>query len=254
VPVQPGSTSLGYGGGIAETNWIRARLDECTYMSAVSVKILVASCERVELQTYVRQLRNSGFSSVHVASSLQDVKAETVKKNFSLIFIDERCGKDDVAVFDLVSGLRALQQYTRYVILTSDPTIEKFYLGAISGVFDYLSVTSSLHLGHETSRIMSRNSLLLSRCWNPEKIGELGFFRTLGLTKREIEILIEYLRDFPRQNELSSRIEKSPPQLRKVFSNIYTKLSDSLAIDNPAQLACLLTIGTFYRTTSRFDA
>jgi hypothetical protein len=222
-------------------------------MSLLKARILSASPDGIDLDTITRQLKEVGFSYIYCATTIDDVLESTSTRYFDLIFIDETWEGDDLKIFTTLDNTRGNCSSIKYIILSEDPTIEKYYLGAVSNFHDYLIKGQRLHVGKEAIKILTTKSDTSAVHWNPSKISDLGFFRTLGLTRREMEILIEYMWDFSRQIDLSKRLNKSHPQLRKVFSNIYTKLSQILAIDNPAQLASLLTIGAFYRCHVDFN-
>jgi hypothetical protein len=72
----------------------------------------------------------------------------------------------------------------------------------------------------------------------PEVVSDLGYLRSFGLTRKEISVLTEFSRDFPRISILAERIDQAPVQLRKIFSRIYEKLG----IDSSHQLVRTLTI------------
>ena len=74
-----------------------------------------------------------------------------------------------------------------------------------AGVNDYLTKGPYLDLATEITRMADQPNE--DRCpgWYPDSIVDMGLFRSLGLTYREMEILSEYARDFPRYRELSKR-------------------------------------------------
>lgn len=131
---------------------------------------------------------------------------------------------------------------TAIAVVTRDPSLEDLMNALYHGALDYLYLGPRLNLSREISRLLTKAELGSTRQWNPEGIKSLGFLRSLGLSKYEIDLLVEYARDFPRLKELARRLKKSEIYLRKCFSRIYDKLGDLLAIDNQAQLARLLTI------------
>ncbi len=104
----------------------------------------------------------------------------------------------------------------------------------------YLVCGRHLSLGDEIARLLRREPKTTN--WEADIIHEMGLFRSLGLTEAQIELLVEYARDFSRIIILAERVKKPESQLRKNFSRVYDKLRKTIAVDNQAPLAQLLTI------------
>ena len=214
--------------------------------SVTFFEIVVAGPNPAEVEKSLSQLALSGFASVCGVTSLGELKRTLNHCSCRLCYIDSTWRGDYDSGLRFVQSMLPSRPACNYVLITSDPSLKQFYIGALSGLRDYLVKSSSLNLGVESERLLGTCELTSRAPTACRSIDALGFFRSLGLTKREIEILVEYTRDFPRQRELSERLGKSLPQLRKVFSTIYGKLSRPLAVENCAQLAHLLTIAVFY--------
>ena len=223
--------------------------DVLSISNAVTV---VAGSDRLEIKTSVAQLRECGFNQVHGFTSLNEAIWFFYLNSCRLFFIDDTWHRNYHEGMNFIRSAYPDRKQCEFVLLTSDPSIEQFYLGALVGLQDYLVKTPKLHIGVEAVRLLKNQDRFAPYNIRNEPLMNLGFFRSLGLTTREIDILIEFMRDFPRQKELSDRLGKSTQQLRKVFSAIYGKLSGSLAVDNAAQLAHLLTIAKLYRCKGIF--
>lgn len=219
-------------------------------MSKIFSNIVVAGQNPVEVERGLSQLKANGFKSVYGTTSLKDTERMLDHQPCQLCFVDATWSGEYNSGLTFLKSARSNRHQCAYVLLTSDPSLEQFYLGALSGFRDYLVKNRKLNLGKESLRLLDSTETRISSWHNCQAINELGFFRSLGLTHREIDILVEYARDFPRHRELSLRLKKSTPQLRKTFSTIYGKLSHTLAVESGAQLAHLLTIAVFYRSTN----
>lgn len=125
------------------------------------------------------------------------------------------------------------------VALTSDPSLEELYTATAVGADDYLFVGGRLDLGIEALHFAAQQGLRrhTDSVRDPSSILRLRIFHSLGFGRAEVELLIEFARDFPRLRELADRLGRQYVVVRKLFSKIYDKLRDTFAIDNHAQLA-----------------
>ncbi len=142
----------------------------------------------------------------------------------------------------MVGSLRAMKYRGVIVVLAENPSIDSLIRAFIGGADDYWVSNASLDIEREALRLLGSRTAGRDKSWNPDAIGEMGLLRSVGLTKKQIDILIEYARDFPRQSVLAKRVGSSEGQLRKMFSRIYQKLDGPLAVESQAQLAQLLSI------------
>ena len=195
------------------------------------------------LQKY---LFENGFEKVVRSSSLADASAKLQDGDSDLTLIDVDYIGDFETVIDFVEVLRAGGHQGRVVLATEDPCPMDLLTALKAGVNDYLTKGPYLDLAAELTRLADHPNEERCPGWYPDSIMDMGLFRSLGLTCREMEILSEYARDFPRYRELSKRVNKTELQLRKLFSRIFQKLEGPLAIENPAQLAHLLTVCAIY--------
>lgn len=139
------------------------------------------------------------------------------------------------------------QNYSGIIILiTEDASTERLIQAYKAGIDDYLVNTLHLDLLSELLKRRGIYQCMRQRDWNPEAIEESGFFRSLGIPAKQIYVLKEYARDFPRHEELAKRLDISPAYIRKTFSEVYRRLAEPLAVETQAQLAQLLTVFAVY--------
>ena len=205
-------------------------------------KILIVGDNTITTKIVLNDLLDAGFSDAKIASRKEASVAEIDGSKPDLILIDVHLRGEVDSGVALLSALREDGFNGLIAVTTHDPSAEEFLEVVRAGANDYLVRGPKLNIVGEVVELLEQTRWADRSSWHPDVIAKLGFFRTLGLTKREIEILVEYARDFPRQRELAQRLGKAEAQLRKSFSQIYQKLSAPLAVDNSAQLASLLTI------------
>jgi hypothetical protein len=191
------------------------------------------------------KLVNAGFDDTSIVAK-NDVLEFSRKNGFPFLFlfylhcqgVSENCRE----CCDLLSLLRERGFGGFIVVMDEAASFEKCYSTLISGANDYCIDSRHFILEKEIFNVFfSRRNACLSP-WDPEIIGEMALFRSLGLSSNQIEVLAEFSKDFPRLSDLSVRVNKSEEQVRKTFSTVYAKLNDRLGIGNQAQLAHLLTI------------
>ena len=221
-------------------------------MSSMDIEIAVAEPNQSELEASLSQLRNKGFKYVYGTSSLNEAESSFQHRHHRLFFIEDCWHEDRDSGLNFIKKMYASKVQCDFALLASEPSVDQFYQGALLGISDYLIKSPSLDVGKESLQLINNDKSIYNEHPSLNKPINLGFFRSLGLTQREIEILTEYMKDFPRQQTLSHRVGKSPPQLRKTFSSIYQKTSRTLSIFNSAQLAHLLTIAGLYRSKRTF--
>ena len=183
-----------------------------------------------------------GLYDVAFASSKAALSKQIESSRPDLIVLHDGMNIFWNGILEFMSILRRREYRGIIIVVTDDPSADDLMNALCSGVDDYLYLGPKLDLRAEVERLLSEHRHTLRNPWNPEAIDELGFFRSVGLNEQEINLLVEYARDFPRRRELAVRIGKSEIYLRKCFSQIYTKLKSLIAVDNQAQLAHLLTI------------
>ncbi len=207
-----------------------------------SARLLVVDSDSLVLTAVYRFLTKGGFEHVSTVGSASRAAAYLAGNHCELILIDACLG---VGVEESVNFIRLLRK-RKYegliIVLTGEPSLEMLLRVAAAGADDCLVRGPSLDLVAEVTCRLEKQRAWEGEGWHPEAITEMGLFRSLGLTTREIEVLKEYARGFPRQRELADRMGEADVRLRKTFSEIYGKLREPLTVDNPARLAQLLSI------------
>lgn len=132
------------------------------------------------------------------------------------------------------------------VVVADRPSIHELVRAFEAGADDYVARGVHLDIADVVDRLWTKRGRVRVDRRAPEVICEKSFLRSLGLTESELWLLSEFARDFPRQRDLAARVGRGEVQVRKAFSRIYEKLSDAFEVDNPAQLAHLLTVGSLY--------
>ncbi len=141
-----------------------------------------------------------------------------------------------------IKDMRANNYQGIVAVLTDEPCIEDLLYSLQQGVDEYLYNGPKLKLLTEARRMLAAGRQPDCSTWNPEKVGSIGLFRSIGLSPFQMKVLVEFARDFPRLRALSERTKTSETSLRKTFSLIYDKLRAPFAIETQAQLSQLLTI------------
>ncbi len=172
--------------------------------------------------------------------SIDEEKLERSRPDMIVLHDSEGAPKYDQCA--MIGALRAMNYRGVIVVLAEDPSIDSLIRALIGGADDYWVSNASFDIEREALRMLGNRSAARAKAWNPDAIGEMGLLRSVGLTKKQINILIEFARDFPRQSVLAKRVGSSEGQLRKMFSRVYQKLEGPLAVESQAQLAQLLSI------------
>ena len=202
--------------------------------------IIFIGCGGLIPRATLERLKKRGFGDAKFIAPIDAAKHDWYPHAASLIFLYEGEMLDENET-SILKAMRAGGCRELVAVLSLDPSLNDLLKAIKDGADDYLFLGGNLDLVEEAQRLMAKPSRC-GRCWHPEAIGQTGIFRSFGLTERQIEILIEYSRDFPRSDELAKRLHISDRQLRKVFSRIYEKLDGPLAVNSSARLTKLLTI------------
>ncbi len=141
-----------------------------------------------------------------------------------------------------ISEMRANNYEGIVAVLTDEPCVEDLLCSLLRGVDEYLYNGPKLQLLFEMRRMLAAGRQQDRFTWLPERVSQIGLFRSVGLTPCQVEILAEFTKDFPRLRTLSERTNKSEASLRKSFSLIYDKLREPFAVETQGQLSQLLTI------------
>lgn len=142
-----------------------------------------------------------------------------------------------------------LRGYRGSVAVVMDTLSISVLLGFLSvGINDLFFQGQHLDITAEVECLLNRhrNFVVNRAIIEPNSIKTVGLFRTLGLTKKEVEVLSQYACRYPRYDELSFETGKTPVQVRKCFCRIFDKLGATLGVDNPPKLAQFLTLCSIY--------
>ncbi|MCP4677921.1 MAG: hypothetical protein GY854_20880 [Deltaproteobacteria bacterium] len=207
-----------------------------------NVSVYLKSDRELFVRSLKRSLNKAGYDRIIIASDLPVVPEGPNRRKQEVVLLHEHNGSiGDNKVESL--RLRSTFGYDGIVaIITENPSTELLVQALRSFVDEYLVSGRYLDIAEEVTRLLGHRREEKSIQWEPERIREMGFFRTLGLSQMQIDLLVEYARGFPRQSELAARLGMKDSYLRKSISRIYEKLDKKLAINNPAQLAQLLSI------------
>lgn len=180
-----------------------------------------------------RVLKAAGFKSIEVFLNAKTAQKKMNAQWPDLFLVDIHLE----AELDGLEFLQAIRKggYTgKAVVVSADTSPEQFFRAALAGADDFLLKGTHVDIAKEVIRFLEpKKTSPLS-----QGVTKLGYLRTFGLTPKEIEILEEFSKGFPRYKDLSDRIGKTERQVRKVFSRVFSKLD----IDNLAQLAHVLTV------------
>lgn len=208
--------------------------------------VLVVGSSDNENAKLERLIKAVDFVTVQAAPTLGTASQTARDMRPALVLVEDVGGQQLGAIVDFVTEMRSSGYGGYFVVLTDDPTFEEFLAVLRAGVDDYWFIGPHLNLAAELIRLLSAPRGSYRDAWCPDVIGELGFFRTLGLNRTQTALLVEYARDFPQHRELAKRLGTSETYLRRTFSNIYARLKNSVAVENQAQLAALLSICAVY--------
>ncbi len=212
-------------------------------MPSLDTSKILIGCNELSFSLLAeRQLKRSRASQFKIVSDFSEMAACLEQFAPDVIVLHDAGNLSRNEYRTRVSHWRKTGYNGVLIVSTEDPSIEWLVQTIHCGVDGYLACGPHLSLDDEIARLLRRRREPETMNWVPDIIHEMGLFRSLGLTEAQIELLVEYARDFPRISILAERIEKPEGQLRKNFSRVYNKLRKTIAVDNQAQLAQLLTI------------
>lgn len=189
-----------------------------------------------------------GFENISFATSIEAAKKTFLPSDVALLLVFARSTSNTEETLEFLRSIR-LQGYRGSVAVVMDALSVSVLLGFLSvGINDLFLQGPHLDITAEVACLLNRHrSFVVDRAAiNPNSIKTVGFFRTLGLTQKEVEVLSKYACCYPRYDELSFRTGKTPVQVRKCFCSIFDKLSATLGVDNPSRLAQFLTLCSIY--------
>lgn len=214
--------------------------------------ILIFEDDELIAAKYKRQLRKANFTDVTFATSTSNFERFFGVSRFNLILLDNPDSEYLNRSLRILNAFRSRGCNCPIAMTSGQPSVELYYRAAIMGANDVLVKGRFCEIVYEVTRLLQSSRTVVADYDSTEEITNTGFFRTLGLSKSEIEVLSEYARDYPRYEILARRMGTSPTRLRKTFSRIFEKLERTLLVDNTAKLAHVLTICSLYNA-KRFE-
>jgi len=190
------------------------------------------------LNALQRQLHTAGFSGVKTALDTETALSLIQRRRPEVLLIDIHFKGSKQDGLDFLTRIRADGFSGIAVVLSGDRSPEQFFRAARAGANDFLVKGPHVSVPAEIVRLLEGERGHIGKSARVEAVSDLGYFRSFGLTPKEIEVLKEYAVDFPRLTELAERIGQAKVQLRKVFSRIYKKTG----IKNLGQLAHVISV------------
>jgi DNA-binding NarL/FixJ family response regulator len=196
-----------------------------------------------------RALSRRGFGSVTLVQAAETASRFVWPDEPDLLLVDiHLSGREDGLAF--LRSVRARGFNRLAVVISGDSSANEFFRAAMAQANDFLVKSARLDLGSEVERVLSQGGIDNADGWRSRNVADLGYLRTIGLTRNEIAILTEFAVDFPRPKKLAERVQRAEGVVRRTFSRI----SEKLGIDNLSQLAHLVTVCGMYGRWSELDA
>ena len=187
-----------------------------------------------------RQLNLSGFTNVECILDPTTAVDSIAKLSPDLVLVDIHLGgqHDGLVLLQTArnQGYRGVA-----VVVSGDSSQEQCFRAAKAGANDFLLKRPKVNIGSEVARIMA-NVKTPDPTIQARAISDLAYLRSFGLTRREIEILQEFSRDYGLLKVVADRLDSAEPQVRKAFVRIYKKLE----VSGIHQLVHLLTICSMF--------
>lgn len=191
-----------------------------------------------------RWLRTAGFYNIRCLSDADSAVETVMFLNPDLILVDIHLGNKYDGL-NLLQTLRTMSYRGLAVVVSGDSSREQCFRAAKAGANDFLLKRPHVKIADEVCRVLNQ-ARSPSEALRAASLSELGYLRSFGLTRGEIEILEEFAKDYCAQKIVADRLDKAPTQLRKAFGRIYKKLD----IDSLGQLIHLLTICSMFDSKS----
>ncbi len=207
-----------------------------------TASIHLSSDRELFIHSVERSLNTGGVEGITVSSGLPAEPESLKDSENEVVLLHDHCGSNRLGILEKLRRRRSKGYGGVVIVIAEKPSTMLLVQALKSGVDDYLVWGPNLNIADEVLRLLENRRVRTTGHWEPKHVESMGFFRTLGLTPMQINLLAEFARDFPRQAELAKRLGKQEQQLRKAFSRIYRKLTDQLGVSNQAQLAQLLSV------------
>jgi DNA-binding NarL/FixJ family response regulator len=209
-------------------------------------RILFVESNDLEFAAYRRKMKRYGMWDVSCISNRESVEEQIKETFFNIIIIEVPNTLHHRESLNLLNSLRALGFRGVIAMIAESTTMDIVYRCTRLGASEFLLKTHALDIGKEVSRLLDKRPPVDRSLWHPHMNLGFGLFTSAGLSSSELEIVSEFAKGFSKHGEIAKRLGKSHTYVRKHFSRIYNKLSASIAIENSAQLAHLITICSLY--------
>ena len=208
--------------------------------------ITIIDGNSLSLSRYASRLKQGGFSNVTTAGGLGNVN-HTIFEDSYLTIIDLAFIKDFDTFLTFLQLARFRGHNGHVVFISEKLTCAELYRCAIIGIRDFWIKGRHLDIEKEVEYVLTLPSKSNRETLSPIRLANLGLFRTLGLTAKEIELISVLADGFPRQCQIASQLGKSASYIHKMFSRLYEKLDVTLHVDSTPQLAHLLTLCSLFK-------
>jgi len=187
-----------------------------------------------------RWLREKGFYNLRIAGDVDSALDAVETLNPDLVLLDIHLN-DCYDGLEILQSIRTMGYRGIVVVISGDSSKEQCFRAAKAGANDFLLKRPLVSIADEVERMLS-NAGHGHPSLASASLSDLGYLRSFGLTKREIEILENFAVDFSPQKIVAKRVNAAPVQLRKSFARIYKKLG----VENSSQLVHLLTVCSMF--------
>lgn len=216
-------------------------------LSIASSPILVVDRDDFCAHKYKHRLLHGGFEKVSTVQTFEAASKHLAENRCDLIFVGADNSDNSEKSLNFLADVRQHGYRGIICMLYDAPTLQHLFHAAHLGTDDILIKGKYLNVVHEATVQLKRTHYVNRSDFRHDAAYKTGFFRSLGMTRMELDILVEFANGFPKQRELADRLDKNCAQLHKAFSRIYRKLDHGLEVNNPAKLSFLLTICSFFR-------
>jgi two-component system nitrate/nitrite response regulator NarL len=218
-------------------------------INADGATIWVVDDEDLICRSVARGLRLRGFTDIHTITKAEDVLRHIVVGKPDLIIQDVNLD-DDVDGIDVTRIIRNRGYRGKVLMYTGDTTHETLFRAALAGANDYVvKPESSEFICDEVQRVLDGRRREGPQPDHHEAFKEGAYVRSRNGSELEIDLLSEICRDYPSQEELATRLGKTPSTIRKETSKIRKKLE----CDNFHQLAHVMTVLEIFARRSLED-
>ena len=191
------------------------------------------------------RIKKSGFTNVLTRSSIEVIDAADFQ-TAKLLVVDLSAASPFDTFFSTLQIAKFRGFRGHLVLFANAVDYQDLYSAVSLGVSDIWIKGKGLHIDAEISNLLARKRNVAKENLTPESITELGFFRSVGLTKMELKMVAAMANGFPRQRDIALTNHLSAAYVNKLFSRIYEKLGPTAHVDTPVQLGFLITVCSMF--------